>query len=164
MPLLLEAYPEAVQLVGRGNRKWLPLHYAIAANGNSTDAVRLLLKAYPQALHEKMDEWLVLHYAAHKGLTMMVELILDSGVCVDTVDESGQTALHHSARAGHVHVVELLLSRGARDDIEDHDGRTARECAAQEGVEKILRGVCQRVLSVDLPMHLNLLRRLCVFA
>ena len=51
--------------------------------------------------------------AAEKGHVEIVRLLLDRGVCVNTVGLQSQKALHLAAKHGHSETVRLLLERGA---------------------------------------------------
>jgi len=53
----------------------------------------------------------VLAYAAHKGNTEKVRLLLNKGANIDHQDEYQATALMRAVRGGHVEVVHLLLEK-----------------------------------------------------
>lgn len=61
-----------------------------------------------------------LHWAAAKGHTKLVRLLLDRGTDVNTrITPHGTTALHYAAVKGHALVARLLLDRGATVDARD---------------------------------------------
>lgn len=83
-----------------------PLCYA--REENKQDIVKILINnRYGQ---EKNN---LLHLAAEKGSSELIDSILDEGVEVDTLNESGESAIYLAAKNGHLNVVKLLLKKGA---------------------------------------------------
>ncbi len=66
-----------------------------------------------------------LHRAVIKGSSKTVERILNEGVSVDIVDDSGSTPLIRAAELGHRDLVEKLLARGANVQAKDAVGDSA---------------------------------------
>lgn len=62
----------------------------------------------------------------------MLQFVLDLGISIDIVDNSGRTALHMAAREGHAIITRILLQSGADHGIHDSNGCTALSLAAQE--------------------------------
>ncbi|RKK85309.1 hypothetical protein BFJ68_g16214 [Fusarium oxysporum] len=52
----------------------------------------------------------------------VVELLLEEGATIETMDASGDTALVHSVKCNHEAVVALLLQIGANAEAEDKHG------------------------------------------
>lgn len=72
-----------------------------------------------------------LMWAAYKGYTRIVEILIDSGANLWAADWTyGNTALMGAAANGHREVLQLLISRGADLDTLDHQGRNALMWAA----------------------------------
>merc|ERR1712071_459984 len=69
----------------------------------------------------------LIHWAADRGDTNMIELLLDGGGDIDVVDGEGQTALHFASACGHHECICLLKRRGANESIVDQDGNLAIE-------------------------------------
>jgi membrane-associated phospholipid phosphatase len=71
---------------------------------------------------------------AAQGDVTMVELLLASGVRVDSTDPVRHvTALHNAASQGHTRLVKLLIERGALVDAADWHGNTPLIAAAYAG-------------------------------
>jgi hypothetical protein len=81
-----------------------------------------------------------IHYAAHLGLTEIVELLLATGkVEVESKDEDGRTPLSYAAEGGHKAVVEQLLATGkAEVESKDAYGVTPLSYAAMSGHEAVV--------------------------
>ncbi|KAK3241820.1 hypothetical protein CYMTET_48448 [Cymbomonas tetramitiformis] len=65
------------------------------------------------------DGWGALHWAAHRGHRLLVELLVRHGAEVDLSNSIGQTALHLAVKSSCVQVVEVLLKKGASPNIAD---------------------------------------------
>ncbi|KAK2715890.1 hypothetical protein QYM36_010456 [Artemia franciscana] len=72
-----------------------------------------------------------LHCAAEKGITEVVQLLLDSGANVDAKGEDSNTPLHIAVFRGKENIVELLLRYGATVDNQDKNGKTALRLAVE---------------------------------
>ncbi|AWW50881.1 ankyrin repeat domain-containing protein [Wolbachia endosymbiont of Folsomia candida] len=55
----------------------------------------------------------LLHLAARKGYAELIDSILDEGVEIDALNESGESAIYLAAKNGHTNAVKLLLKEGA---------------------------------------------------
>ncbi|OWF35636.1 uncharacterized protein LOC110442698 [Mizuhopecten yessoensis] len=86
---------------------------------------------------------LPLHYAAQKGYTDIIELLLEKGAKTYAWDNNGQTALHRAAMQGHVLAIVTLVARGARVDIIDRTGRLALEYAVRNKHVAAVELLCQ---------------------
>lgn len=78
------------------------------------------------------DEMRLLHWAADRGHSDVVRLLLARGATVDCRDAEGQTPLHYAASCGHVEAARALLEAGADPAAGDGDGVTPAEGAAEE--------------------------------
>jgi ankyrin repeat protein len=99
--------------------------FAAARDGNiavlrsalDADASQLTVRDAPH-------QWTLLHHAAQHGHLAIVNLLLDRGLDVNTLEQGDHTtALHWAAAAGHVDVVRRLLDAGV-DPIgrgDDHE-------------------------------------------
>jgi len=67
-----------------------------------------------------LSGWTPLHYAARRGYTNVVKLLLAKSADVSAKDKNGRTALDYARTAGHADVVELL--RGANIHAEKRNG------------------------------------------
>ena len=66
-----------------------------------------------------------LHYAAWRGHSSVVQLLLEKGADVDAYQRSGKTALHEACISGHIEPVRLLVGFGADVNKVSGSGRHA---------------------------------------
>lgn len=64
-----------------------------------------------------------------------LNLLLDQGTNVDTVDKDGNTALILAAEAGNPRILSVLMTHGADVNLQNFKGETALMIAAQNGQE-----------------------------
>lgn len=86
-----------------------------AARDGDVGALRSALDADPSKLtiRDPPYQWTLLHHAAARGHLAIVNLLLDRGFDVNTLESGDETtALHWAAAAGHVDVVRRLLAAG----------------------------------------------------
>ena len=86
-----------------------------AARDGTVAALRSALDADPSKLtvRDPPYGWTLLHHAAQRGHLAIVNLLLERGCDVNTLERGDQTtALHWAAAAGHVAVVRRLLQAG----------------------------------------------------
>ncbi|EFY93832.1 ankyrin 2,3/unc44 [Metarhizium acridum CQMa 102] len=69
-------------------------------------------------------------FAAEKGYTEMIKILLESNVDCDSIDPVGSMAMSLAAANRNTPIVELLLRKGAKSAIEDGHKRTALHHAA----------------------------------
>lgn len=74
-----------------------------------------------------------LHLATASGNSKCVEILLEHGFDVNSIDTNGRTALMHASSLGSADLIRLLLDRGADGSVRAPDGYTALEIAAQLG-------------------------------
>merc|ERR1712066_385174 len=70
-----------------------------------------------------------LHFAAAKGFSDVVEVLLRHGADPNQTDRLGNTAMHLAACTNHVPVVTLLLRAGTDLTTLDNNGRTPLQLA-----------------------------------
>ena len=73
--------------------------------------------------------WNPLLYAATRGHTEIIEMLLGVGAKIDSTSDSGATPLMMAARGDHLGAVKLLLTRGANPNIRNVSGGTALSLA-----------------------------------
>jgi hypothetical protein len=64
--------------------------------------------------------WTPLMYAAGRGHTRLIRVLLDSGADVNAASRFGLTALASAAQNGHFRAVEMLLAAGATVDVPEN--------------------------------------------
>lgn len=108
------------------------------------DALRQLLVEHPDWVEKRQAEIpsypTPLHLSAVRGQTQLVQILLDAGAKVDSLNEEHETPLFAAAMAGHANVVEMLLKAGAQVN---HQGRgihgaTALDHAARNGHKQVV--------------------------
>jgi uncharacterized protein len=72
-----------------------------------------------------------LHTAAGRGFHSIVEMLLDAGADIDTLDMQEQTPLFWAVDGNQPATVKLLLDRGADASIDDMDGDTPENIAEE---------------------------------
>jgi len=101
-----------------------------AANTNNTEMVERLLSGHLASV-KSVDEHKrsALHFAAAKGYSEVVEMLLRHGADPNQKDRLGNTAMHLAACTNHVPVVTLLLRAGTDLTTLDNNGRTPLQLA-----------------------------------
>jgi ankyrin repeat protein len=79
-----------------------------------------------------------LHLGAEKGHTKIVQILLNSGASIDSVDIAGRTALHCAVESRKLEVVRVLLERGADAKRKDANGMSVLHLAVDKGYEDIV--------------------------
>jgi ankyrin repeat protein len=67
------------------------------------------------------------------GHVAIVDILLQTGVSIDVVDNKGCTSLIVAAQYGHTMLAGYLMGKGARLQIVDRDGDNALHWAAFKG-------------------------------
>jgi hypothetical protein len=88
-------------------------------------------------MKDDLDGQTALMWAARRGRTDVVKLLLDNGATVDVQNEHGQTALMCAAE-NYPEIVELLLNSGANPDIKDNYRHTFFAYAKNDEIKKKL--------------------------
>ncbi|GFY39899.1 inversin [Trichonephila inaurata madagascariensis] len=82
-----------------------------------------------------------LHWAAKKGFSEKVDVLLSARAFHTSADDNGATALHYAASNNHAKTMEVFLSRNyvCADDIVDANGRNAFMWAAARNALDVVK-------------------------
>jgi ankyrin repeat protein len=130
------------------------LHYAVQ-RGNA-DLIAFFL-AGPDAAAMSMPDFsgrTLLHYATESGRPDTINLMLERGIDLDTIDDQGRTVLHHAAMRGNLIAAQRLIAQGATHQLsyKDHSDQTPADLACQYASKAVVdyfetlghSGVCSR--------------------
>ena len=98
----------------------------LAANANDLASANLLIEAGASVNRPK---WTPLHYAASKGHTAMMRLLIENDAYIDAESPNGTTPLMMAAYYASPNAVKLLLEEGADPLLRNQDGQTALDMA-----------------------------------
>ncbi|RYN93327.1 hypothetical protein AA0119_g9600 [Alternaria tenuissima] len=115
------------------------LHYAVQ-RGNA-DLIAFFL-ASPDAAAMSMPDFSgksLLHYATESGRPEMIDMMLERGIDLDTIDDQGRTVLHHAAMRGNLVATQRLIQLGATHQLsyKDHNNQTPADLACQYASEAV---------------------------
>jgi ankyrin repeat protein len=98
----------------------------LAANANDLASANLLIEAGASVNRPK---WTPLHYAASKGHTAMMRLLIENDAYIDAESPNGTTPLMMAAYYASPNAVKLMLEEGADPLLKNQDGQTALDMA-----------------------------------
>ncbi len=89
----------------------------------SMENVLSLLEVNPSFVSQRDESKMALiHWAADRGDSAMIELLAKRGADVDITDGDGQTPLHYAFACGHDECIRLLEKLGANRSLRDANG------------------------------------------
>lgn len=112
----------------------------LAANANDLVSANLLIEAGASV---NRPNWTPLHYAASKGHTAMMRLLIDNDAYIDAESPNGTTPLMMAAYYASPIAVKLMLEEGADPNLQNQDGQTALDMALSK--DKLLSAQYIRV-------------------
>ncbi|KAJ5723182.1 hypothetical protein N7488_001217 [Penicillium malachiteum] len=80
-----------------------------------------------------------LSYAAEKGHSKVMRLLLQMGADIERTDSYGRSPLSWAAENGHENAVRLLLDSGADSTTQDGSGQSPLSCATKNGHQNVIR-------------------------
>ena len=98
----------------------------LAANANDLVSANLLIEAGASV---NRPNWTPLHYAASKGHTALMRLLIDNDAYIDAESPNGTTPLMMAAYYASPIAVKLMLEEGADPNLQNQDGQTALDMA-----------------------------------
>eukprot|EP01100_Stratorugosa_tubuloviscum_P002714 TRINITY_DN1645_c0_g1_i2.p1 TRINITY_DN1645_c0_g1~~TRINITY_DN1645_c0_g1_i2.p1 ORF type:complete len:1407 (-),score=647.45 TRINITY_DN1645_c0_g1_i2:5-4201(-) len=87
--------------------------------------------------------------AAYRGHFDEMELLIKSGIGVDTVDAQDATAMHIVAYYGYANCLQLLINTGAKVDVRDAEGATPLHKASYSGEIRCMMILLQSGASIN---------------
>jgi len=94
-------------------------------------------------------------YAAYKGYTDIVELLIKNRANLNIQDENGLTALMWAAGCGHIEIAKLLIEKGADLKKQDKDKRTALMLAVGNNRNLIAKLLINKLIEQQEITELN---------
>lgn len=92
---------------------------------NEIDKVREIVEQDPTTINTRGSDNL-LHQAAYKGYKEICELLIKSGLDVNSIDENHATPLHYASCAGQTSICEFLIDEcKANIEAKNNRGETA---------------------------------------
>lgn len=98
----------------------------LAANANDLASANLLIEAGASV---NRPNWTPLHYAASKGHTAMMRLLIENDAYIDAESPNGTTPLMMAAYYASPNAVKLMLEEGADPLLRNQGGQTALDMA-----------------------------------
>lgn len=110
-------------------------HLALLVQQDLDITIRLIKAEAPVSTARDHEGSTPLHWAARRGKTEMLAVLLHAGAPIDAVNRHGWTALHEAAWHGHADAIKYLISQGADCSLPDHrTGLTALQMALKSGI------------------------------
>eukprot|EP01130_Rhizamoeba_saxonica_P000258 TRINITY_DN10236_c0_g1_i1.p1 TRINITY_DN10236_c0_g1~~TRINITY_DN10236_c0_g1_i1.p1 ORF type:complete len:485 (+),score=71.29 TRINITY_DN10236_c0_g1_i1:48-1502(+) len=107
-----------------------PIHYA--CRYNSIEALKCLIEHGADVNDITNDQWDCLHFATRYSVNIsMIQLLLNNGCKLGSVNIHGRNALHYAAGWGSKEMVKLLLRCGIDINSRDNLGRCAVHLASK---------------------------------
>ena len=115
-----------------------PLHWAIS-EGPPELAKVVIEKCAFYVKSEDRNKQTPLHLAARKGQKENVELLLNRGADVDSIDVDKETPLHYACDAGHSEIAGLLIQKGALLNQANKINQTPLHLASLKGHCEVIK-------------------------
>ncbi|KAJ9270260.1 hypothetical protein DTO212C5_3754 [Paecilomyces variotii] len=154
-PLLTAVFAKNTQLVelllryGADPKTKNHRHYSETLRGAVRSKDRRMLRSLvrygvqPEAAATHNDA--LLSWAARKGHTLFVEVLLEEGADINTRDpQSGDTPLSYAVINQHEETAALLIEKGASVDVQDWNDQTALSKAAKRGTTNVATLLLER--------------------
>jgi len=114
------------------------LSFLISNSASIDDCRRAIENGASESVWKKHERIPEMHFAATNEDPAYIELLLDSGFSLESLDIDENTPLHSAIQDGTVDVANTLLRRGANPDMKNRRKESPRDLAAIYGV----KGLC----------------------
>ena len=156
---MLERYPDAVDINGRGRIEILYTHSSLPLTLVHYHVTALLASCFGGSEEKALEvvKYLIskgalvnvascygstpLIAAAEAGHVKVLRYLIQCGADIHAVCTSGSTALHHAVCGGSVKALKFLIKKGAFVNCPDSRGWCAIHYAAQMGERKVVRAL-----------------------
>ena len=92
-----------------------------------------------------------LYWACGSGQYLMVQILIEKGAKINTLDNIGWTPLHVACQRGHDSIVEFLIKKGANINIPDKGGNTPLWWACKCQNTSIVKYLIDAGANIDTP-------------
>lgn len=111
-----------------------------AALDKDTDTLqKYLLGGFPPDQSDPITKTTALHIAVESGNTRAIQILLQAGAQINSLDSSSSTPLHIAAYLGYDDIIQILLNHGADMYKQDNTGRNAFHVAASTGNHRAIQ-------------------------
>lgn len=80
----------------------------------------------------------LIHWAADRGDSKILEILIENGADIDEQDGDGQTAMHYAASCGNLDCIKVLKNYDANLTIRDHENLNCFDVALDDSVVSCL--------------------------
>ena len=114
--------------------------------GFTPKIIKLVSSGMVNLTYEHEDLGTLLHVAADKGDTRMIQYLIEKGAEINAINKIGSTALCNAAEEGHIDAVKMLLDKGACPNMGEI---TPMHEAAKQGHVEVLHLLLNRGAEVN---------------
>ena len=118
----------------------------LAAYFGHTETVRYLVSFPEVDVNHAGDDWTSLHWAGQQNHPDVVEVLIDAGANIDTIDEEGFSPLLRASKDASLDTVKMLVKAGADVSLTDNSGHTCLSIAASLGHTETVRTLLYAIL------------------
>eukprot|EP01038_Epipyxis_sp_PR26KG_P005459 gene5459-7557_t len=116
---------------------------------HKNDDVQMLIATNAQELTKFSESgYTAIHVACRYNNRLALEIILNNGISVDFVDQSGNTPLHFASKYGHIDLCRFLIDRGCNAAKLNSRKQSAYDIAESHVVRQYLLPI---ILQADRP-------------
>ncbi|AVP87597.1 ANK repeat containing protein [Candidatus Phycorickettsia trachydisci] len=111
--------------------------------------IELIQWLQSQGYDIKKEGHSLMHCAAYRGKTDIIEYLLSEGLDVNVKDEEGKTPIYYATKKGRFESIKYLYERGADLKIKDNDENTLMHIAAKKGRMHIIQWLLDQDIPID---------------